>query len=242
MNVYDYSRCFITFSVPGNNARIGIEGRCVLTAPDGSSEEFLLFASCKSEDTYAEKDLFRVPPGDPNYDFSGMYGRERYRLERIFVSSEKEAPETGLIADRFTGLTRQLVEAPQAVPLLTKMAVVEATLAGQIVIARNEITDPATGAKALLEYPVKTMNVNPERGMFQTDTGPLPFLDFSVADEDTMRRFRWAFCAFNDFTDAYFVCQAPWPIVVDGQEVAKRSHYQHIVHCPQSVNTLFAYD
>jgi hypothetical protein len=239
MTVYDYARSFVTFSVPGNNARIGVEGRCVLRQPDGATEEVLMFASCKSEDTYAERDLFRDPATSPSYDFSGLYSPERYRIERIYVSSEREEPETGLIADRFTGLQRRLVEAP-ATPLLTKQDVIAATLAGQIVIARNELTDRASGLTALLEYPVKTMNVNPERGMFQTDTGPLPYYDFTCNHADPMRRFRWAFCAFNEFTGAYFICQTPTPIVSDGREVARRSHYQHIIHCPEAVNTLYA--
>ncbi|MBU0608814.1 MAG: hypothetical protein KKI08_13080 [Armatimonadetes bacterium] len=241
MNVCDYSRSFVTFVVPGNNARIGVEGRCVLTMPDGNSEEFLMFASCKSEDTYAERDLFRNPETNPSYDFSGLFSPDRFRIERIFVSSEPEVLDTGLIADRFSEVRRHVVAVP-ATPLPTKQDVIAATLAGQVVIARNEITDEASGATALLEYPVKTMNVNPERGMFQTDTGPLPYCDFSDPSPDIMHRFRWAYCAFNEFTGAYFNCQAPWPIVVDGQEVARRSHYQEIIHCPQSVNTLFAFD
>jgi hypothetical protein len=242
MNVYDYARSFVTFFVPGNNARIGVEARCLLRWPDGRAEEFLMFASCKSEDTYAEKDLFRVPPDDPSYDFSGIFSPDRFRIERIFVSSEPERVDTGFIAERFNEVRRKVVEVPDAEPLLTKQAVIAATLAGRIVIARNELTDEATGLTALLEYPVKTMNINSETGMFQTDTGPIPYYDFTDQSPDVMRRFRWAFCAFNEFTGAYFIWQVPWPIMVDGREVAKRSHYQHIVHCPRTVNTLFAFD
>jgi len=241
MNAYDYSRSFITFTVPGNNARIGVEARCLLRRPDGAEEECLMFASCKSEDTYAERDLFRVPEASPSYDFSGMFSPDRFRIERIFVGSDREAPDTGLIADRFTQVRRHVVEVA-ATPLLTKEAVIEATLAGRVVIARNELTDRASGVTATLEYPVKTMNVNPERGLFQTDTGPLPYYDFTDESPDVMRRFRWAYCAFNEFTGAYFICQTPTPIVVDGQEAARRSHYQEIIHCPDAVNTLFAYE
>jgi hypothetical protein len=241
MNVCDYARSFITFVVPGNSARIGVEARCLLQSPDGGTEEFLMFASCKSEDTYAERDLFRIPETNPSYDFSGMFSPDRFRIERVFVSSEREALDTGLIADRFTEVRRHVVEAP-ATALLTKEAVIEATLAGRIVIARNEITDEASGVTAVLEYPVKTMNVNAERGMFQTDPGPLPYHDFADDSPEVMRRFRWAYCAFNEFAGAYFICQAPTPIMAEGREVARRSHYQEIIHCPQTVNTLFALD
>lgn len=242
MNVCDYGRSFITFEVPGNNARIQVEARCLLQRPGTEGEQFLMFASCKSEDTYAERDLFRNPVTDPSYDFSGIFSPDRFRIERVFVSSERESLDTGLIADRFTEVRRHVVEAPDAEPLLTKEAIVAATLAGRVVVARNEITDQAGDVTAVLEYPVKTMNVNPERGMFQTDTGPIPYYDFTDDSPDPMRRFRWAYCAFNEFEGAYFICQTPTPIVIAGRAVARRSHYQEIIHCLRARNTLFAYD
>lgn len=235
MQTCDYSRSFITFSVPGNNARIQIEARCLLSRPNDSSEEFLMFASCKSEDTYAERDLFR----DPNYDFSGLYGDSRYCLSRIHFSSDAEQLEAGVTADRFTGLTRHLAEVPST-PLLTKQAIIEATLAHKIIIARNQITDAATGITQLLEYQVKTMNVEPETGQFQIDTGPVALYDFADGSEEIMARFRWAYVACNDFTQAWFVIQTPTPILRDGTEVARTTHYSQILHLPQSLNTFFA--
>ncbi|MHB8996219.1 MAG: hypothetical protein ACYC63_13315 [Armatimonadota bacterium] len=235
MQTCDYSRSFITFSVPGNNARIQIEARCLLSRPDGSSEEFLMFASCKSEDTYAERDLFM----SPNYDFSGLYGDSRFCLSRIHSSSDMEQLEAGLTADRFTGLTRHLVEVTST-PLLTKQTIIEATLKHKIIIARNEITDAATGITQLLEYPVKTMNVEPETGQFQIDTGPVALYDASDTHEEIMSRFRWVYVACNDFARAWFVIQAPTPILRDGTEVARTTHYSQILHLPQSINTFFA--
>ncbi|MEI6503541.1 MAG: hypothetical protein WCP21_21220 [Armatimonadota bacterium] len=239
MQPCDYSRSFITFSVPGNNARIQVEARCLLTQPDGAAEQFLMFASCKSEDTYAENELFRNPETSPNYDFSGMYGDERYSLSRLPVAADTAQLETGLTAQRFTGLTRHVHEAA-AEPLLSKEAIIDATLAHRIVLARNEITDPATGVTQLLEYPVKTMNVHPETGQFQVDTGPVPMYDFSDPSEDVMARFRWAYAACNDFAKVWFVILAPTPMIRDGVEVARAWHYQQMANFPQSRNTYYA--
>ena len=239
MQTCDYSRSFITFSVPGNNARIQVESRCLLTQPDGSGEQFLMFASCKSEDTYADHDLFRNPETSPNYDFSGMYGDERYSLSRLHAAAEAPQLETGLTAERFAGLTRHVHEVP-ATPLQSKQAIIDATLAHQVVLARNEITDPVTGVTQLLEYPVKTMNVHPATVQFQVDTGPVPLYDFSDTSEDVMARFRWAYVACNDFAQAWFVSLAPTPIVRDGVEVARAWHYQQMTNFPQSRNTYFA--
>lgn len=235
MQPCDYSRSFVTFSVPGNNARIQVEARCLLTQPDASSEQFLMFASCKSEDTYVESDLFK----SPNYDFSGVYGDTRFCITRVHASSDVEQLEAGLTAARFTGLRKHVAEVA-ATPLLNKDEIVRATLDHKVIIARNEIEDAATRTTQLLEYPVKTMNVNPDTGEFQTDTGPVALYDFADSNDEIMARVRWAYVAFNDFTQAWFVIQTPTPIVREGVEVARTTHYSQMAHFPQSRNTLFA--
>lgn len=234
MQPCDYSRSFVTFSVPGNNARIQVEGRCLLTLPPAAPEQYLLFASCKSEHTYAESDLFQ----DPNYDFSGIYSDSRYCISRVLAEGSRPL-EAGLTAERFTGLTRHLAPAT-ARPLQSVAEIIEATLAHQVILARSEITDAAGGATQLLEYPVKTMNVNPETGMFQVDTGPVPLYDFADRSAEVMARFRWAYVAFNGFEQAYFVLQVPTPIVQGGVEVACPAHYSRIVCYPQARNSLLA--
>jgi len=84
------------------------------------------------------------------------------------------------------------------------------------------------------------MNVHPETGQFQTDTGPVPLYDFSDPSQEIMARFRWAYVAANDFAKAWFVMLAPTPIVRDGIEVARSWHFQQIVDFPQSRNTFLA--
>lgn len=239
MNVCDYGRSFVIFAVPGNNARINVEARCILRGPNVPDEQFLMFASCKSENTYAEQDLFRDPD---NYDFSGIFSPDLYSIARIHVSSENEVLETGLIAERFVEVWRHVVEVPEATALGTIPEVIAATLAHRVIVARTEVRDEASGASALLEYPVKTMNVNAELGMFQVDTGPIPYYDFTDISPDIMQRFRWAYCAFNRFEGAEFIFRVPTPIMAGSSEVARRTHYSQVIHCPHAVNSMVAYD
>lgn len=235
MNFVDYSRSFVTFQVPGNNARIQIESRCVLTHPEGKPEQFLMFASCKSEDTYAPKNLFR----DPNYDFSGIFGQDGYCIARIHACSDDEQPDTGSIGGRFTGLIRHMCDTPNVTPLETKESVIKATLDNKVIIARTEL-QAHNGLTAMVEYPVKTMNVNPETTMFQVDTGPVPLYNFGSTNPDVIARFDWAYVAFNDFREADFVVQRPTPIMCEGRQVAFTTHYSEIRQCEHAVNTLFA--
>lgn len=235
MNFIDYSRSFVTFQVPGNNARIQVESRCVLTRPNESPEQFLMFASCKSEDTYGTGDLFR----DPNYDFSGIFGATDYCIARIHACSDDEKPDTGSISGRFSGLIRYLCDVPRVTPLDTIQSVIEATLAHKILIARTELRD-SEGLTALVEYPVKTMNVNRETMAFQVDTGPVPLYNFGSTSADAIARFDWAYVAFNDFRGAHFVVQRPTPIFCEGRQVAVTTHYSELRQNENAVNSLYA--
>ena len=72
MNPYDYSRSFVTFVTPNraNNARLQIQSRCILTDTESfETKEYCFYASCKSEATFAKKNLFY----DKNYDFCGIF-------------------------------------------------------------------------------------------------------------------------------------------------------------------------
>jgi hypothetical protein len=236
MRVGDYSRSFVTFVLPVNTARLQIEARCVLSLPGAAEQEFALFASCKSEVCYVERQLFQ----DPNYDFSGMFSDTRYRLERIHADAAAEKFDAGPIASRFDDVMWEVEAAEVVRPLTDKEAVIEATLRGEIIVARNEMVDEASGARAVIEYPVKTMNVHPETGTFQVDTGPVPLYDFASDEAEIMARFSWAYVAFNEFRGACFVSQAPTAIVRDGVEVARTSHYSVLSERPDAVNTLWA--
>jgi hypothetical protein len=237
MAVLDYSRSFVTFIVPTNNARLQLEGRCTLSGPDGHREQYLMFASCKGEDTYGQLGGLFL---QPNYDFSGIFGDTRFCLHRVRRTSDLEGFDGGEIAARFTGMwPHHLREAP-ARPLESIPEIIQATLANEVIVGRNEITDPASGLSQLIEYPVKTMNVNPDTGAFQVDTGPVPLFDFAAAEPEIMARFRWAYVAYNGFLGAEFVCQAPEPLVRDGETVATVTRYSAVVTFAEARNSLFA--
>ena len=169
---YDFSRSFATFATKGrtNHARIQAEAVCELAG----GGRYVLVASCKSEDTYAERDLFK----QPNYDFCAIFGAEEYCIVRVGLPVTACWLETGLSADRFEEVSTDLVQA-EAEVCADARAVVEATLGNRPLVGRTELLDEAGETLATLEYPIKTMNANdPEHSptgdwIFQVDTGPI---------------------------------------------------------------------
>ncbi|MBI2190897.1 MAG: hypothetical protein HYU36_02790 [Planctomycetes bacterium] len=225
MKVLDYARSFVTFvtSQRGNNARLLIESRCVLTdARAGSSEEYFLFASCKSEHTYAEKNLFQ----DPNYDFCGIFGREDYVIFRTRSEWHDGCAERGTSRDRFQDVLWHVCEVESPRMLETNEEIVRVTMQGRPLVGQVQFASRDGSLNALLEFPIKTMNVNDIRWMYQVDTGPLPFPDLEMEAGRPIDRFELAYVAYNvpDFAD--FILQQK--TALPGSPIRTVMHYSGI--------------
>jgi len=248
MNTVDFARSFLTFRVDHlnekpsragshkarymlNNARIQIECRCRITdSESGTVETIVLGANCKTERVGVERDIWT----EPNADFVPIFSGDCYLLLKTFArygttvelyppgSGTQNDRQQGLIADTFDDVRIDVIECAGTL-LETRQAVIEATLANRPLVARTEIEhDRFT---TLLEYPVRTMNVNERDGVYQTDTGPVLFPNFSGSADDWLGGLELAFTAFNcpDWTE--FLVRAPTSI---GDDV-RVQHYSRSV-------------
>lgn len=210
--VYDFSNSYVTFVTPKkeNIARIPIESSCKPIDIE-SSEEFFLIASCKGETVYVEKGLFNVP----SYDWCGIFSRDEFALLRTFATHEpgrKEEYSPGKVKDRFGEVRISLERIPDASELSQIQEIVEATLQNSRLVGRTTIRDESNDISAVLEYPIKTINVNPEKNVFQVDTGPVLFPQLDSEDDDRIKWLKPAYIAYNDFDYAEFIIQSPTPI------------------------------
>jgi hypothetical protein len=223
--VLDYGSAFVTFGTKnrGNLARLAIESRCLLFENDQLHQTFYQFASCKSEDTYAKEDLFK----SPNWDFSGVFSATHFVIFRVHLPFADNYADRGRVAERFEDLLFQLPSC-KAEELRAPERIVAVTLSGKPLVGRTVIQSSAGRRRAVLEYPIKTMNVNDKEQMYQVDTGPLAYPDFSVETENAIERIELAYVAYNRADEAYFIVQRPTP--VDGTQ--KVAHYSQIVRLP----------
>ena len=236
MEVCDYARSFVTFVTRGrtNNARLQVESLCRLTDErTGVTREYLFFASCKSEDTFAEKDLFY----EDNYDFCGIFSDEEYAIFRTHSTHTEGFREQGLWGDRFEEVHRHIVRA-EGSALGEDIEIVQASLRNTPLIGRVEIASGDGKLRAILEFPIKTMNANDIKNLYQVDTGPVAFPDFEVEVERHIERLSPAYVAYNapDFAD--FVVQQALPIVVEGRQVARVTHYSRRVSLPAKTRVI----
>ena len=133
----------------------------------------------------------------------------------------------------------RLQEASAVTLLDTWEKIHAATAAALPIVTQTEIADAATGLRAVIECPTKTMNVNLPRQMYQVDTGPIVFADLSKIYQPQIDCLRLAFIAFNapDFAD--FVVEQPTPVVEEGKELCKVYHYSQPFSMPAK-NVLLA--
>jgi hypothetical protein len=233
-SVTDFGNSYMTWEAPanlndtrkpghmpwGNSARILIDARCtIVDERAGTTDEFYLIAPCRTEWMYRETELIQNPSGE----YRVIFSRDRQLSVGKWIDEDR--PRDGSRStSEFTALDFTIAALP-ATALPTDRAVVDATVRNLPVVARTELANAETGLRATLEYPVRTMNVHPERVRFQVDTGPLIFPDLAIEAESHIDRCKLAHTVYNTFDYAEFVCKQPTPLVRDGVEVASIFHY-----------------
>jgi hypothetical protein len=228
----DFGASYMTWTPhdpAGNIARIQLDAACTLADPaSGDEETYYLIAPCRSERMYADGPLYTMP----NYEFCGIWTERALLFLRTHWTSERdhrEYGETGPPPARFREVRLDVRTFPRTAPLSSPAEIVEATLQNRPLIGRTELQDPASGARAVLEYPVKTINVARHPDRFQVDTGPLLAPDFvsgvsgaSGAPEGPegrgsregrpIERFEVAHVVYNRLDRAELILRRPVPV------------------------------
>jgi hypothetical protein len=209
----------------GNIARIQLDAACTLTDErSGASERFYLIAPCRAERMYLESGLFQ----QPNYEFCGVFSPSDCLLIRTHWASERDNREYGLNRGRFEDVHLDIRTFASETRLIDEAAIVAATLDNRPLVARTELHHPERGWRALLEYPVKTMNVLREPPRFQVDTGPLIRPDVDSTAERPIERLEMAYVAYNRFDRAEFIRREPTAIPTADRPLARTTDYSRV--------------
>lgn len=205
----DYGRSFLIGKWPENEVRFWVESRTrLIDERIGKTEDYLQCASCKSEDTFAANDLFY----EDNYDFLPIFGPEYgliFRRKAWLNPNYRSCPKS---AEMWGGQTQHLVESSAQEELTTVDSIIEATRRFRPIVGQTEIWNEVTGLRAVIECPIKTLNTNRQRMVYQTDTGPVAFAELGPGPYEKLAdRLALAFVAWNAPHFADFVIEAPAP-------------------------------
>ncbi len=235
MNCIDYSLSFVCTVGAGNAPRFWVESRCrLIDEADGTFTDYYQCGSCKSERTFAEDNLFQ----NPNYDFLPVFGEDDTAIFRRHAYRNDNYVQYLETKDAWGGALFEIQEAHPVHILDTNEKILLATRKCLPIVTQTEIWDENTRMRAIIECPVKTMNMDEQRHIYQVDTGPVFFPDLSRPYERKIEAFSLAYVAFNTPHFADFVIEQPTAIVEDGKEVAWVYHYSGICSL-EAKNSLF---
>ena len=244
MTPLDYGRSFLIGKGNDeidNEVRFWVESRTrIIDEQTGVTEDYIQCASCKSEDTFAECNLFY----EDNYDFLPIFGPE-YGLvfrRKAWLNPNYRDCQKVKSTNMWGGQTYHLVEAAPVEELCDVEAILSATYAFKPVTAQTEITNGETGLRAIIEYPVKTLNTSRQRNIYQVDTGPVAWPDLSRRVERLVDTLSLAFVAFNVTHFADFNIEEPTPakpLAESDDQTPQVYHYSRSISLP-ATNRLYA--
>lgn len=223
----DYGKSFYCNTAEFNSVRMWIESRTIITdTKSGKNSVYYQGASCKSENTFGETDLFYKD----NYDFLPIFGDGHVLVFRRFSTKREDRYQTTKKMEEMWGGNPVLyTPVPNVITELdTFEKIRDATAAGIPIVTQTEFQNDETGLRALIEAPCKTMNISHPKKIYQVDTGPLAFPDLSKKYDPQIKCLNLAFIAFNKSHFADFVIEAPTAIKEGDKEIGTIYHYSKL--------------
>jgi hypothetical protein len=251
--ITDYGNSYVTWTdkinpddtrKPGhmpwaNTIRILLDSRCWITDASGETREYNLMSPCRTEWMYRSDVLWQ----QPNYEFAGIYSDTEWMAGHV---RSGEMTEFGgdwrvpcPITDRFQKFGTVIQHHGEVKELADDAQVVEATTDFLPIVARTEVWSADEKTRAIIEYPVRTMNVQLERKRIQVDTGPLIYPALDAAEESEIQKLHIAFICFNVDGVAEFILRCPTPVISDGERVGTSIDYSDVRRVPIK-NTFYA--
>ena len=230
----DYGRSFLIGNGPENEVRFWVESRTrIIDEKTGKHQDYIQVGSCKSEHTFAKKNLFH----QDNYDFLPVFGPDDGIIFRRKAHLTSEYKSCLPVGEMWNGQKYHLIEGRKIEELTSTQTIREATYRFDPIVSQTEIWNQRTKLRAVIECPVKTLNTNRESNFYQTDTGPIALPDLSKRYLRYVDGIQLAFVAFNvpDFAD--FVIENPTPVGED--KTIQVLHYSKLLTFPAE-NRLYA--
>jgi hypothetical protein len=218
----DYSRSFICHEASFNSVRFWVESRTRLL--DGNDHiDFLQCASCKSEDTFAPENLFY----EDNYDFLPIFGGDDLVVFRRYSRLTERYKEVARV-DEYWGTPIYKFDAASEYEELGDWdALYRTAMEGLPIVSQTSIRDEGTGLEAIIECPVKTLNLGPGEKVYQVDTGPVAFPDLTRRHDPPIDSLSLAFIAFNSPTSVDFIVEQPTKVKGEDGKACWIYHYSN---------------
>lgn len=225
-----------------NNVRMLLDARAVIThKASGRVHDYVLTASCKSEQVWVKRDIWH----QPNADMCMLAGPDEFLVYKRWDKTDKGVmlfpASLGVQPERqwddpkecFDRFSINLATRPGR-PLENLDAILQSLSADIPVVAQTEYETSNHGV--LLEYPVKVVNFSERERYYQVDTGPILLPDFEREYRSLLEGCRLAYVAHNCPEWAEFIVCVPTPLT----DAVKVHHYSKSIRLEGTRNRLIA--
>ncbi len=194
----DFSGSFVTWKLLKANdfGRFSLDAVCILNS-DTTSETFFLAAGVMAGDVYGSGYLLRQPA----YHYQALFSESHYRIFRLYASQQQDLDSIGEIEERFESIKFSIKRSTFR-PLENFDSIADAAMEMLSINAHIHIEiDDCTTAEMI--FPVRHINIESDRRMFQAETGLVlaPIQSFSGTGIERMLP---AFLAFNRLDEVSF--------------------------------------
>ena len=221
-----------------NNVRMPLE--CLATVSRGRQRfEFGLGTSCKTEQVFVERDVWK----EPNADMCAVLGANQFLIIKRWDKADKGVmlypatlgpqPERQCVDPAAAFETNALTIRRRPGRRLESIEeIIEVLRGDREVVSRTSFA--IDGGEVTVEYPVKTVNYSERHYYYQVDTGPVLFFG-EPTGPNLIERFHLAYVAHRGGDWAEFLVSRPTPL--GGHDVSV--HHFSEVHRMSAQNSLW---
>lgn len=195
VKIKDFDASFLTFAVKGhaNYGRFKVESVCKITTEE-CEDEYYTLSPVMACNVYGKGQLIK----EPAYLFQAIFSKTEFKIFRTYAGSIKTDDSSGRIESGFEGIEVEIRE-EEGVLLDNETDII--TFAGKNgkILGRISLED-RVGKDAIgteIDFPVRHINIKPQTGEFQVETGTIALPDFSADAAYKIDRFNIAHIAFN---------------------------------------------
>jgi len=238
MHPLDYGLSFVCHTAPFNSVRFWVESRTRLIDDcTGTWTDFYQCGACKSENTFAERDLFMKD----NYDFTPVFGGGDVLVFRRPARIHEQYRTVKRASELWGEPSMRLREGAHFEELASWDAIARATASAIPLVSQTELANAETQLRAIIECPTKTINIQPEKKQYQVDTGPIAFPDLAKRSARPIDTLSLAFVAFNAPGFADVVVEQPTSVVEEHGATHQVYHYSNPFSVPARNRLLAVY-
>lgn len=230
-------RPYARHNIPhGNMARIQLEALIDVTDQARQrTQRFALIAPCRTEWVYAEDRLFQIP----SREYRTINSATHERSMGSAITFDGTVYRGRAATENYRSMKVDVQTFPVARRLDDAAAIVKATAQNIPLVARTVIQDPTGEHRFALQYPIRTMNFQPQTDSFQVDTGPILVPDYKAQAEHWIDRLEMAHVAYNQLDRAEFILRRPTPVNdASGKQLCQTLYYSEVREDP-AVTQLF---